>query len=58
MHQELRNNMPILVTSYKLAWLADDANAAAEFIGAIQQMNPSLDAQLSADSLADQNWEM
>jgi len=58
MHQELRNNMPILVTSYKLAWLADDAKAAAEFIGAIQQMNPSLAAQLSADSLADQNWEM
>jgi len=57
LHNDLRHNMPILITSYKLARIADDTKAADDFIGAIQQINFSLATRLSAGSLSDQNWE-
>ncbi len=56
-HQNMRHNMPILITSYKLARLADDVKAASEFAAAINQINPSLATRLSGDALPDQNWD-
>jgi hypothetical protein len=56
-HQNLQQNMPILITSYKLGRLADDSMATSKFAAAIDQINPSLASRLSGDFLLDQIWD-
>ena len=57
MHRDLYHNVPILVLSYKLARIADDAQAASEFVAAMAKINAALATRVSSESLAEQSWE-